>query len=258
MGCWNETCMLTNLPILIGNPTVILFLQQNYTPHAGCHPDGYFRPVSLPIEGLYDDYGRLEGIKRNPVALRLLAETEFYTENHVHGFQHVGVTIAQPDVGYDEPISGFQPVDMKDLTDEKLWEAKLIELIEAARQEHLYMKDPNTKTGFSLVRLAMIRKEFMDFGLDAVKDITPDVTQNDYITYRIGLADVFRTAIREQTVTNDDIKTLTGLHVFMDQNRIAWHPTCGSGSQRAIDDDYQLDFYRKILQTAECFSDPDL
>lgn len=65
MGCWNETCSLTNLPICWGEPTVAILLEQ--TPHVShqngiVYPDDIFRPVGLPLCGKYDDYGNLEDV----------------------------------------------------------------------------------------------------------------------------------------------------------------------------------------------------
>lgn len=236
MGCWNETCMLTNLPILTGDEVIAFLIQRNYMPNAGCNPDGNFRPITLPIVGRYDDYGGLEDIEKNSAMLRLLAGTELYTKSPIYGYRHM---------------------DLSKLTVQDDWEVKLRELLTNARQEYLFIKDSHASTGFSLVYLVMMRKEFIDFGIDAVKTDIPDICGSDCITYRIGLADVLRTAIREKLIVNDDIKMLTGLNIFMEMNRIAWHPTFGSGSQQAIDDDCQLGFYRKILQTAEHIADPE-
>lgn len=69
MGCWNETCSLTNLPICWGEPTVAILLERN--PHFShndgtIYPDDIFRPVGLPLYGKYDDYGNLEEVKTHP------------------------------------------------------------------------------------------------------------------------------------------------------------------------------------------------
>lgn len=56
MGCWNETCMLSKLPIFHGEKVKILFLVEN--PNGSrTDPTLQYLPMPLVIEGKYDDYG---------------------------------------------------------------------------------------------------------------------------------------------------------------------------------------------------------
>lgn len=71
MGCWNGTCFLTNLPILHGDPIVLIpitKLKSAYKEgHAGfCYVDDLYTPASLPIFGEYDDYGGIENMEKYP------------------------------------------------------------------------------------------------------------------------------------------------------------------------------------------------
>jgi hypothetical protein len=63
MGCWNETCALSNFPISPGEKVVFLLLTQNpYDSQAGrsgCNLDDFFFIRSVPLYGTYDDYGRV-------------------------------------------------------------------------------------------------------------------------------------------------------------------------------------------------------
>lgn len=55
MGCWNETCLITNLPIYYGEECVFIrtTYKTDYRERQICVP------VSLPIMGKYNDYGGL-------------------------------------------------------------------------------------------------------------------------------------------------------------------------------------------------------
>lgn len=54
MGCWNETCAISHLPIVDGQETVGLFiLEKNEL-------------LFYPFEGTYNDYGALENIVETP------------------------------------------------------------------------------------------------------------------------------------------------------------------------------------------------
>lgn len=68
MGCWNETCYMSNLPILWGDkialivlgPTSIQKISEN------CYPEDNYVPLGFPIIGEYDDYGGIENAVINP------------------------------------------------------------------------------------------------------------------------------------------------------------------------------------------------
>lgn len=69
MGCWNETCGITQMPIHTGDPVVLMFLTKvdsSTENHNGfCHANHVWTPKFLPVFGKYDDYGGLEDIEEN-------------------------------------------------------------------------------------------------------------------------------------------------------------------------------------------------
>ena len=56
MGSWNKTCGLSNLHIIIGTPVYVFVLEKNKT-YDQCYATGLFKPLLLPFESVYDDYG---------------------------------------------------------------------------------------------------------------------------------------------------------------------------------------------------------
>lgn len=61
MGCFHQTCALTNLPIRGGETVYSLILQQ--TPPgmvSECYPNYAWTLTPFVFEGEYDDYGRNE------------------------------------------------------------------------------------------------------------------------------------------------------------------------------------------------------
>ena len=60
MGCWNATCFISNLPIRAGEPCVGFLIAATGKIGIACYPDDRYRPITPPIEGVYDDYGGLE------------------------------------------------------------------------------------------------------------------------------------------------------------------------------------------------------
>lgn len=80
MGCWNATCALTHLPIMVGEPVVMLMLALLDTVPGQCY---YYNDdaslFALPVEGKYDDYGGLEDIQMSDVTRQMLKDTTFYS-----------------------------------------------------------------------------------------------------------------------------------------------------------------------------------
>jgi hypothetical protein len=69
MGSWNGTCGLTQLPIKDGDEVVVILLEKRtdkVEPGGGyCYSNHFFTPCSLPLFGIYDDYGSVENVKGN-------------------------------------------------------------------------------------------------------------------------------------------------------------------------------------------------
>ena len=85
MGCWNETCFMSNLPIRWGNK--VAFFVFAPTSHQEimetCYPDDNYVPLCFPIIGEYDDYGRIENFTMNPYMEQYLKTfTNLYTIHH--------------------------------------------------------------------------------------------------------------------------------------------------------------------------------
>lgn len=56
MGCWNKTCGLSNLQIVGGTP-VYVFVLEHAVGHNPCHAMSLFKPLLVPFESEYNDYG---------------------------------------------------------------------------------------------------------------------------------------------------------------------------------------------------------
>ncbi|KKL64329.1 hypothetical protein LCGC14_2166140 [marine sediment metagenome] len=77
MGCWNGTCLISNLPIMAGEPvvgyTLEYFSYKDEKDYSGsCYPNAKANPFGLPIYGTYDDYGGIESVDDNSLAVKYL------------------------------------------------------------------------------------------------------------------------------------------------------------------------------------------
>lgn len=70
MGCWNGTCIASQLPIIHGDDVVLFFITKK-TPYSEldnestgfCSVNELWTPRCLPIYGKYNDYGSIEDIQ---------------------------------------------------------------------------------------------------------------------------------------------------------------------------------------------------
>ena len=56
MGCWNGTCGLTELPIIVGTDIFVFPVVESYT-DSFCYSSALYRPSVLPFRAKYNDYG---------------------------------------------------------------------------------------------------------------------------------------------------------------------------------------------------------
>jgi len=66
MGCWNETCYISKLPILLGEEVVLILLREreyiyDKRPYTSYAYEKYV-PFGLPIFGKYNEYGNIEDV----------------------------------------------------------------------------------------------------------------------------------------------------------------------------------------------------
>ena len=79
MGCWNETCAISQLPIMYLQDVVYILLQRNTDKvccDSSCYIDTYFKPYPIILYGKYDDYGCMEDITGDVEAFYELIEKQ--------------------------------------------------------------------------------------------------------------------------------------------------------------------------------------
>lgn len=78
MGCWNETCDLSKLPIRYGDKVKFLILLNVGAGGKSYYYNDTYIPLALPLSGEYNDYGSVENIKIDQSTLNFLSSTTFY------------------------------------------------------------------------------------------------------------------------------------------------------------------------------------
>ena len=232
MGCWNETCMLTHLPIQGDEDTVCFLIAERLGEKDTCHCDGVFAPISLPLLGKYDDYGRLKNINPSHEFLEVLSKVNFALyERDGESEQFTPIQTMK-----EQPHSGRE----------------ITELLNLIRQGSLYCKNTEMASGYARVYMALIKKSYSESAINAtIGGIPEGFTKIPGFSVGFRFADPLRTAIRDEVIPDPDVCKLVALSSFMDECRISWHPTCGSGSQNCFDYKYQVDFYKDMAEDAE-------
>lgn len=83
MGCWNETCGLSRLPIFVGNEIVCIITasrKPHYASRSYYYDDTAFM-FSLPFRGKYNDYGGVEDIECEDFIKDFLMQKEYFIGN---------------------------------------------------------------------------------------------------------------------------------------------------------------------------------
>lgn len=101
MGCWNKTCGLSNLHIGAGDP-VYVFVLEDKRDDSMCYTTSLYRPLLLPFQSEYNDYGGGENSSGIVLDLILSAITEDLDELEVGDNQCHDIAVKKK--GFDEEL----------------------------------------------------------------------------------------------------------------------------------------------------------
>lgn len=234
MGCWNETCMASRLPIYHGDPIVFVPIAQRVPRMDACFPDGAFVPVTAPIPGEYDDYGGIESVPDGTFGAKILRRCRFFASDG----------------------DAAAPLDLAGTRDE----TAVRNLVDAIRSRHVYLEhvDPVHGRRPMPVHVAFIHKRFVDLAMEETKHhyVPDDVASDVSFRYRqVGaLADYLGNAACPKDGRpgrcDPAVRDLARLQAYLGMVRVAWAPSTGTGSQAGTDGTV-LGFHRAVLEMAE-------
>lgn len=101
MGCWNKTCGLSNLHINAGDP-VYVFVLEDKRDDSNCYTTSLYRPLLLPFQSEYNDYGGGENSSGVALNLILSAITEDLDELDVGNNRYHDIAVKKKD--FDEEL----------------------------------------------------------------------------------------------------------------------------------------------------------
>lgn len=180
MGCWNETCGLTQMPIEGGDPVRLFLLVKNRYSQEDRdsvlhYASDLWRPFGLPLKGTYDEYGRIENIEEDCMTDMLL---ESIKEMVIEVPDRMGNVFKREDLDW-ETVIDF-------LTD-----------------EGLRIADP--------FDVSNITKK-LDKILAEVKALAPNLPENGWSMERSDMAD------KQKEVVNKDSRVVTMYHMMVHED----------------------------------------
>ena len=83
MGCWNQTCGISHLPILSDDEVIVIPLVETNESRSivACSYDDNYAPLCFPIVGKYDEYGCIEDAKVSENTMELLKSLKIVWED---------------------------------------------------------------------------------------------------------------------------------------------------------------------------------
>jgi len=283
MGCWNETCGVTQLPIKEGDKIRAFILVDNtykgkVRGGGNYYPHDEWVPLGISIPGTYDDYGGIEGIVENETTQLMV---ELIKEGWViegedksrYGIPDTGeLKLADILNGIERGAAKYSTMCRRDKT------LGIVYVLEEVYQSmmnfnpigiHFIKPEYQYKPGKDI-----FNEDLKDWYEKALEDFASLPPENDRtrIFFRMATADIFSGHYRDNELCHvlrnkfvelieagtpfDDAKVqmwceslweMTHFQSMMQRARKFWHPQCGKGSQ-----DQDLDIHKKLQEAVSC------
>ena len=217
MGCWNETCMISGLPIRENQKVKLLFLTT--------FDDGLSKVIGLPINGEYNDYGSIKNYDVNDKDLELTRS-------------NINVRLANDVIKSFETILENEELELnqfgmkaklnKVMILKEVWDFS-VEF--AKKSKHLYGE--STAYEEYIKRLNKYNEEKEEFRKKLEKE--DGVTKSQYNM----LAELVRHPLHDTLPSNinetidehiESVEELYFVNIALQITRKAWHTTAGTGT----------------------------
>lgn len=221
MGCWNESCMLTDLPIDSGEKigTVLIAKISNENRHTD--PHDVWTPISPILYGKYDDYGGIRDIQ--PM------KTPYMT------------AIAAMDAGRIHPVGFYNSQEKRVIYDQ------LSDLLSDAERGNVFLNAPGTngKTIFQPVSIAHMKQNFVQMALEF-----PEAKEMSILPDTLPAFSMRHPFLRLCNQCGIDITEVYRLDIALQMLRRSWQPVSGCGSQTMIERQEVVEWYKAVSQEA--------
>ena len=248
---WNESCLLTRLPIQSSKAVIFFLIAQKPNTGKLRRAENLFTPVTLPIFGRYNGRGGLQELEDPGNSLQLLQNIKFYTKANGWFVEH---TIEYPTA----PLF-FQTVESTPEAQQKAHNERFAkELIRQTVLGELYIALNNgpAQIIYSQVYPIFMLREFYNFAINTKQHVyTGASAAMLYACAKELTKNLPKLTIDMPPGTNINeqhklIRDLVRLNEFMTDMRITWAPITGFESQANLEDPKQADFYDLMANRA--------
>ena len=235
MGCWNETCMVSNLPVSVGDRIVAIPIIESSNKNAkGIYATDYWAPFLPFVRGRYDDYGSIENA--NDLIFEKIAK-EFLLKDdelfNITGSDFVNEFVNQ--ISRNECNFNFPPV-----TYGKFEQPVKIAFVHESIFDEMIQKSEAAKNAWDFVQ--------SDSSFSLAWKYADGIYCRQHVYYPIGRRKMIPDLLEmgEEKKIEEMVK-FTGA---LDELRMCYHPTTGSGSQEGITS-FMLEMKEKIAKLAK-------
>ena len=228
MGCWNGTCMVSNLPIISGDKIKLIILSgypnQKLSGAGYVYITGKTEPYCLPISGRYNDYGMIEDCVED---FNYQLIEKYFQELYSDGLPKDGAEILKSH-------SRTKPNKIPTLKD-------ILLLIE--RDYEIKVKNFGMDVNLSYV---MIREDVWNVLVNQVGGINNLIWGDDgkYVKVRDYYENSYTKFISHEKILNKPIFDFFGLRLF---EKLKIVNIYGSFINDNINDDIKLDELRSLF-----------
>lgn len=237
MGCWNETCLISNLPITHREEVIVSIVEKStWGPE--------HTPICLPVVGKYDDYGSIENFDESSLAFKYIMKHfgNNYDGNNIFS-DIAGGGFTNQSTRYAKETQVGLVMMLKDIVEpliKSLVRRKIIPTDEIKSRINL-MSEQNkspinfkNKTNLSENDRKML-SELIDIRLGGISSIVgiDMLNREEYL-------DITKFAISLGACTDDAVldEFIAGIQLRSDLEHVigtlrkSWAPTLGTGSQQ--------------------------
>lgn len=255
MGCWNATCFISNLPIMAGEPCVGFLITSTGNMGNTSYPDDRYRPITPPIEGIYDDYGGIELSPEQDTGelYRALCGIDWIWNKDLDHPIVTGSLTELVRLALDEKLvvnirpqrpSLIVPVLMKKYFCEYAMEAFKSDIVQRGHSLHQKYAKTNHRLCQAFIDLGSESHEFKRLNQQAMEERE---SLYDFLSFNRLPHPIVIQLIR----SGIDFTGMAAVNKLLDTLRLQWIPPSGAGSQRELDTKFQLGFYQKMYDLAQ-------
>lgn len=254
MGCWNESCMVTGLPILYQQECAVVLLAEPHHKNRSGHVSSAYCPIFI-ITGHYNDYGGLEPDPKNEPKLELLQKALHQKKTSQSITEWFNQLI------HNETAMPTKPCALNK-TDTRSISVQAVFL----HKEVLDMAHKNTQGYPSITPLLeeilntkeakQRAKKENDFNTEERMDLKLSeliirILELDAVVNWPAQAIISKLITHDTIITLQMLKQIVELNILLEDLRKAWHIPSGSGSQESIEPAQKLflKVYEHLLNT---------